>query len=83
MDYGYAALVLLGLAAIGVLAQWGAGKLDDSGSAHWAVRILWGVLIVIAFVVLNFGVPAGKEEIDRQIQCEYNPYPGCPGYRGY
>jgi hypothetical protein len=81
MDYGYAGLVLLGFVAIGGLAQWGAGKLDESG--HWVARIVWGVLIVLAFIVLNLVVPGGKEEVDRQIQCEYDPQPGCPGYRGY
>jgi hypothetical protein len=88
MNLGLVALVLLGLAAIGLLAQWGAHQLDDSGNGHWLVRAIWGVLVVVAFVLLNFVVPAGQEEWERQIddkytRCEFDLYPDCPGYRDY
>jgi cell division protein FtsW (lipid II flippase) len=74
-------VVLLVLAAIGLLAQWASGKVDDIRHRHWILGVVWAVLAVIAFAMLSVAVPAGQEEIDRQIhRCELVSSPGCPHY---
>jgi hypothetical protein len=78
---GSAPVVLLVLAAIGLLAHWGSGRVGDIRHRHWILGIVWAVLAVIAFAMLNVAVPAGQQEIDRRLhRCELVSAPGCPHY---
>jgi hypothetical protein len=71
--------LLLVLAAIGLLAQWASGKVGDIRHRHRILGVVWAVLAVIAFAMLTVAVPAGQEEIDRQIhRCDTGSYPDCP-----
>ena len=74
-------VVLVVVATIGLLAHWGSGRVGDIRHRHWILGIVWAVLAVIAFAMFNVAVPAGQEEIDRQIhRCDTGIYPDCPAH---
>jgi hypothetical protein len=69
--------ILFVVAGIGALAHWGSGKLEDVRHRHWVLAAVWVVLAVLAFLVIDVAVPAGIDEQERQVHCEYR-LPDCP-----
>jgi hypothetical protein len=69
--------ILFVVAGIGALAHWGSGKLEDVRHRHWVLAVVWAVLAVLAFLAIDVAVPAGTDEYERQVHCEYQ-LPDCP-----
>ena len=77
--YGSAFVLLVILAALGLLAHWAAAKLRDPRHRLRLLGVAWAVIAVAAVVALQSAFPPGHEAPDPRIHpCESAAYPDCP-----
>jgi hypothetical protein len=83
MNATHWALVFGVLFAIGILVKLCIHVIENNFARGVIVIIALGVLAVTEHAIFDLAIPAGKEEMTRQIyECTGAGYynPGCPGY---
>jgi hypothetical protein len=83
MDVMHWVLAFVMLITIGILAKLGIHMIESRVARGILLSIALGVLIIVENAIFDIAVPAGQDEMTRQIyECTGADYynPGCPGY---